>query len=273
MACEYVEFLETLKKKRIIVYGAGYIAKTLFYRALKMQNLLHRVDAFCVTKVANKNESFAGIPIREIDEIIISEDVVICIAVHESIRDEIINILKTKKVTNYVWVYPYLFRMILGEPEGKGREVSVDKVVRCTCEIDYGIPIRYAMVENYFGKNNWGQELYIKSREIWSGRENAVIRAQGYVNLIKSWEVNGYDASKRISIFDNYEVFDGAHRLALAKYFQQEMISCDIWKNRVEFAELYGENAVCSREVLLKGGFTVSEMRKLDEMKEKLEGK
>lgn len=266
----FLEFLDLLSKKEIVIYGAGYVAKKLFYKALVERGLAHNVKCFCVTNANDRNDVFCGIPIISVQELKISKESIICIAVHASVKDEIFLELNSKGIDNYIWVYPYLFQLLLGEAAVKNVGVNVNDIVRQTCNDDYGIVLRYAMIEYHFGKNDWGFELYVKSREQWASKKNAVIRARNFCRLIDDWKRDGYDSRKRICIFDNFEVFDGAHRVALAKYFNQESIFCDIWKKSIELADLYGKDSVSTKDNLLQCGFNLEEIRKLEELKEKM---
>ena len=75
------------------------------------------------------------------------------------------------------------------------------------------IAVKYLAIENYYGKNNFGLELYRKLQlkrvgEDWNER---------FTNLIKSFE-SGIDMKSWIQVDLNYSIHDGAHRLALALY-------------------------------------------------------
>lgn len=75
------------------------------------------------------------------------------------------------------------------------------------------IVVKYLAIENYYGKNDFGFELYRKMQlkrvnEDWTER---------YVELIKSFE-KGIDMESMLKVDLNYSIHDGAHRLALALY-------------------------------------------------------
>ncbi len=55
------------------------------------------------------------------------------------------------------------------------------------------IIVRYLAIENYFGLNDFGFEMYNKMQEKRMGREHAKISADIFRKLIKSWTENGYD--------------------------------------------------------------------------------
>ncbi|MDD4082618.1 MAG: hypothetical protein PHD05_04490 [Sphaerochaetaceae bacterium] len=83
--------------------------------------------------------------------------------------------------------------------------------------------IRYLAIENYYGKNNNGFELYnnmmdarVKNREKLKGRNDNGVR---FKELIKSFEEKGFDNDYPIQLNKYFLLGEGSHRLALALYF------------------------------------------------------
>ena len=77
------------------------------------------------------------------------------------------------------------------------------------------IVVKYLAIEEYYGKNNYGFEMYRKMQmkrvgEDWNER---------FKQLIKSFE-SGIDMKLWIEVDLNYSIHDGAHRLALAIYHE-----------------------------------------------------
>lgn len=75
------------------------------------------------------------------------------------------------------------------------------------------IAVKYLAIENYYGLNDYGFELYNKLQyyrinQNWEKR---------FINLIESVEL-GYDQNSIIDADLNYSIHDGAHRTALALY-------------------------------------------------------
>lgn len=80
--------------------------------------------------------------------------------------------------------------------------------------------VKYLAIENYFGLNNFGFNLYNEMQnarigEIWELR---------FKDLIKSFEEKGYDNNFPIETDINYSIHDGAHRLALAMFLNIKKI-------------------------------------------------
>ena len=90
----------------------------------------------------------------------------------------------------------------------------------------YDIAVRYLAIENYFGANDFGFELYRKMQErrIASAGfgEQAVSR---FKELLQSYQAGGYDKTSRITLDKTLGLVDGSHRIAANIYFHEPMIS------------------------------------------------
>lgn len=87
------------------------------------------------------------------------------------------------------------------------------------------IVVRYLAIENYYGKNDNGFDLYYKMQEKRVGKgygEKAVPR---FHELIASYESNGYDKTSAIVLDRNLGLIDGSHRIALGLYYGVKNIS------------------------------------------------
>lgn len=90
----------------------------------------------------------------------------------------------------------------------------------------YDIAVRLLAIEQFYGKNSIGYELYRKMQSAsgfdWIPR---------FEKLIKSYENEGYDAANPIELDDHLTLMDGSHRLALAIYYNQEFLPATLYKN------------------------------------------
>ncbi len=75
------------------------------------------------------------------------------------------------------------------------------------------IAVKYLAIENYYGLNNYGFNLYNKLQYYRTGKN----WSERFKNLIKSFE-KGYDNNSFIDADLNYSIHDGAHRVALALF-------------------------------------------------------
>lgn len=222
------ELLKLIRANKIIVYGAGYVAER-FCNALKLHGLHGQIE--CLTTTSKSNAFLCDKEIINMNQITDYEKYLFCIAVHESVRDEIIKSLQEKNIYNYVWVYPNLFELILGEPINTNIQVPVNKIWLANRN-NYATAIRYLAIDNYFGKNAEGYDIYIRAMSLYCNVETAKKRLTQFVDLIRSWESDGYNKEYPVFLFDDLVCFDGAHRFALATYFGLDMIACNIFEEQ-----------------------------------------
>lgn len=148
------------------------------------------------------------------------------------------------------------------------------------------LAVRYLAVENYYGKNDFGFELYRKMHTLGEnyGQNNDAeryyqkLRKSGkfprfgvekeehsieqFQNLIRSYEKNGYDPNSAIISDRNLMNMNGSHRVTLAVYNKQEFMSVQI------------QNSILKRRFSIdwfwKKGFTYKELDTIKNTLEKL---
>lgn len=80
----------------------------------------------------------------------------------------------------------------------------------------YDIIVRYLAIEEYYGKNDYGWELYRKMQEARAGR--GVEAVEGFRKLIESYERSGYRKDSSIIVDRGLNLVDGSHRIAMNIY-------------------------------------------------------
>lgn len=264
------QLLEQIAKQNIVVYGAGHIARK-FLKVLKLYHYDQNVLCFVVSFPEQSEKMIEGIPVKAIEWLAGHKDLLVCIAVHEALRHDIAVTLQNIGISRYIWIHPCLYELMLGQPVETDVKVDLDDIVR-TCVDDYRLAIRYAAIEQYFGKNEVGFAMYRRAQALHSSSETAKERLAAFCRLIEKWQKDGYDEKSRIAINTGYEVIDGNHRVALARYYDQKQIVCDIYEKRIAVTELHGENAMLTERVLLREGFDDREMKYLDEINRMIKG-
>ena len=264
------ELLRMISRNEFVIYGAGHIALK-FLKVLKWYHLEGNVSCFVISSSEpGKHDMLEGIPVRNPEWLKEHKNSLVCIAVHEASSQEIIEHIQALGIAHYIWIYPYLYELMLGTPKETGIKIRLADIIQ-TCEDDYRIAIRYAAIENYFEKNSYGFDLYIKAQALHSSRKTAEARLMKFCELMRAWQENGYDEQSRIFINRKYEIIDGNHRVALAKYYDQQEILCDIFPSDISAAEVHGENAMLTKDVLLSGGFSLDEIAVLDKINERFQ--
>lgn len=245
------ELLCILKTHRLMIFGAGYVASR-FYGALKKHEINNNVTSFVTTSGSYLN--IDGLSIISIDQIEPDEQIIICVAVHDSIKNDIIATLDKKNFINYIWIYPFLYELLLGAPIYYNSKVSLAKIWNAARD-DYGMAIRYLALDNYYGRNLNGYKLYKKYLSLFNSDETSERRLIKFIELIKNWEQNGYDTSKCSSLYEDFRIFDGAHRIAIASYFNQEFVMCHIYPTPIYDDEIHNSAAMFNKEYILNAGF------------------
>lgn len=92
----------------------------------------------------------------------------------------------------------------------------------------YDMIVRLLAVEEYYGKNNYGFDLYLRMQGVRSACKKAQKGAERFKSLIESYEKNGYDHNSRIELDKNLHLIDGSHRLALAMYHNIPVITAKV---------------------------------------------
>ena len=176
--------IEDLKKYQIVIYGTGYIADK-FYKVLQMNHIEQNLVCFVKSRVA-KGESKYNFCVKSIQELAIESNTLVCIAVHESNLEEIVENVK-QRTNQYLWIYPFLYRWLLGGIKEKGKSIEIRSLIN-TCKKDLRMAIRLAAIECYYGENDFGYDVYLRAEGIHCSRETARKRLSGFEKLINSWD-------------------------------------------------------------------------------------
>lgn len=78
--------------------------------------------------------------------------------------------------------------------------------------------LRYVAIEEYYGENDFGMQLYIKANQ-WKNQKHLEKDLERFNSLIKSIETKGYNMNSEIYTDLDDNCFNGTHRLALCAWF------------------------------------------------------
>lgn len=121
------------------------------------------------------------------------------------------------------------------------------------CFNRYDIIVRYLAVEDYYGFNTYGFDLYKKMQAARVSKEWVDASISHFERLIRSYDKKGYDKTSQIELDKNLNLIDGSHRIAMALYHKSYTISCKLRPNAYDI--FYGI------EWFIENGFTVEEIR------------
>jgi len=257
---------EDFKGKELVIYGAGHVGKK-FYRVLRMHGLGEQAVCFAVTEPVEGKPMIEGLPVKCVHDIFIRSNTLVCLAVHETIRDEVEKAIKPI-TEQYIWIYPYLYDLMFGEPEQTDKEIDISEILK-TCRKDARLAIRLAAIEQHDGKNSFGYDYYKRAQMMHCAEHTAGQRLQQFKRLMADWKKHGYRREYPLSLNRRYEVIDGNHRLALAVYYRQNRILCSIYPTEMPLTEIHGPEPVMPTAVLMRHGFTGEEIEKLNELQKR----
>lgn len=239
----HLEELERkIRENNVAIFGTGFVAEQL-YSALIQKKLINHLNFFITT---GGGDYFHGYEVLSINDDRI-KGVLILVAVHEVLKDEIIRNLESKGCSNYIWIRDEIYPFLLGETVKKGVSVPL-KQIWLANRNNYCIAIRYLAIENYYKQNTYGFEIYKWALSLFMKPQTAKKRLEQFIEVIKNWEQNGYNKEKHALILDNYCIFDGTHRISVACYYNQENITCDIfsYKNSLNYPEYFDRDRILS---------------------------
>lgn len=259
--CDIREFIRKLSEgQKIYIYGTGYIAN-IFFDILKEKGFQSQVGGFVVSQIMGNQENMKELPVYSINRLSVGEDILICIAVHESLKREIESILMKKGVLNYMWIYPFLFELHYGNPVRDDKWIDIKKIIPGDRD-EYGIAIRWVAIDDYYGKCSDGFQMYKKAMTVNGNMDTVTVRINNFRKLIQNWDNLGYEPEHKILINTNYEIIDGEHRTALALYHGKRQICCKIYQGK----NIHREEALMTKKALLKKGFIQQEFDRLDKI-------
>lgn len=256
------EIISIVKEKRVAIWGAGNIGKRL-YSSLTETGLASNVECFVTTNgQADKVCNLSVIPYRQLMN---DRKIFYLIAVHETILEEIENILRRNEEEKYLWVTPAILDITLGPPKEYSKEIDI-KTIWAANKFNLNFAARYLAIEQYYGNREDGYDIYVKCMSTFSSNEVAKKRLASFISLLSSWDKYGYDRTKCSKVLENNICIDGAHRIVTAIYHLERSVSCDIYFTNKTLYEIHEEGVFLSPELAYKKGIDSIIVHKLEDM-------
>ena len=240
------ELLGLLRKKELMVYGAGYVAD-LFYLAMKRHGLESRIKAFLVSSVGDKT-AFHGIPLMEYD----ATDTASCLvlaALHQSNLSQI----DFKKNDTVINIYPYLWELLFGEIRSHGK-IDIKELLQAQEEQDQRVYVRYAALKGIIEEDQENKDLYLRCMSLHCDPETARKRLNQLKGLWGQISEQGFDGRHPICIDETMRIIDGTHRLAVAAYLGVKELACDIYPASPLYHEVFQEKELLPDRFLEQQG-------------------
>lgn len=253
--------LERLAGKKLVVYGTGHVAHK-FHKALQQHHLQENIRCFVRTADVKDGEEFEGIRVCRLEDVPLGEDTLVCLAVHESLRDEIERTVRLV-TRQYEWIYPYLYELMLGEAEQENVELEICRLLK-SYRNDLRLGVRMAAIGQWEGRNTHGFDIYIRAQMLHCGRETAEKRLERFLGLMDGWRRFGYEKKYPVSVNKKGEVIDGNHRLAMAVYVGQKTIYGNVYPTELSAEAIHGREAMLPADLLAGHGFSGTEIQILE---------
>lgn len=275
MQCSYEEFIDIIKSRRIVIYGAGSMARR-FYSTLCRRHLEGNVICCAVTvldECHTEHEVVQGLEVISLKEAICRyPDAFVCVAVHKANRDEMFHILQLEGIdsNNYIWPVPYYFELMLSKPIRENIYLAPHDIMK-GCN-DLGVAFRWLALKQYYGLADNGYELYLRSLLVYSNRKTAEKRLESFKMLLHTWDESGYDTSSVCKVDEEFHILDGMHRLCAALWHEEKYLICDMYRYDGTYEDFEGP-FYQDVKALEKNGFTNQEIdlveRTIAELKQK----
>lgn len=95
----------------------------------------------------------------------------------------------------------------------------------------YDTIVRLLAIEDYYQENGIGFGLYKRMQCARLQIESADSYIDNFIELIKSYEIHGYNNQSEISLNADLTIIDGSHRFAMALYHKLPTISAKVYPN------------------------------------------
>ena len=120
-------FKEQIRQQGCWVFGTGFIA-SMFGDALEAHDLKQYVKGYLVSR-PSEQQSYDGFAVRASSDPSVNRTDFVCVAVHEALFDDVSDMLAAQGYENVVWVYPYLYELLYGEPLYKGVSMPLERIL------------------------------------------------------------------------------------------------------------------------------------------------
>ncbi len=220
------DFRETVCTSNYYIYGAGKMADR-FFRLLEERNLIGNCRGFVTTSTRGDKHKHNKMELQAVDDI--EQDNWFFIATDVTNYYEIKDLLNQRGITKYLWVIPIMFDLAFGPPLICNAAIDVKSLIqRVSCK--KWIAICYLALEDYYHGNGFGKDYYIRFSENRFSQDVARKDLERFLYWSDKMRKN-YNQEYNIKIdYNESFILDGAHRVALARYFNKRVIFANVYR-------------------------------------------
>ncbi len=261
---------EKMRAHGVLLFGAGFVAQS-FYKVLRNKNLDDLVEG-CIVSGAG-GDSFFGKPVYSLSALPadVAREHVICVCVHETLKDEVLGLLRNVQSAGTFWIYPFLFPMAFGAPVREGY-ISANALLSAQPKENHWISVRFMALEDHIAgrTDGYGIRVYKKTQGLFSGQRTADQRMQRFFVLYHAMANEGYRPECSVLIDEDLRVIDGLHRIAAAVMLGVRQIPyCMVQKNGI-YEELFSEGNRITPAAQEKASLSQEEKKRLQTAKQVL---
>lgn len=232
------------KTEQLYIYGAGKIGGQIL-KLLELSGQEEKLLAFIVSEKGNSQKCLSGFPVMPIEELA-DKTVPIFVAVSDRYQEEILSLLANRGFINVVNVYKYacLAEDIPGKVEVVPLLEFLQKQVRDSYINRLDIMVRLVAIEDYYRNRPDAFRLYMWMQEYRNGKGYGDTARKRFERLLSSYDACGWDLNTEIQVDKDYQLLDGAHRVALALYHDRMFIKVRKLekKSECEYGKTWFEN-------------------------------
>lgn len=262
--------LKQLKTREIAIFGAGFVAE-MFWQALKLHGAEDNVSC-CVVTHAESGHCFHGIPVRSLQSTRVPENMLLCIAVHESGKEGLHELLSPYEAQT-VWIYPYLFELLYGKPICLSPEYPLAELLVCQNREEYWLAVRYAAIRDFLNESpgySGTKDLYLQAVSLHCAGKTALRRASRMEELALSMSSEGFREDCPVRIDEAGRIIDGLHRIACAAYLKMKTVPALIYPYSQIFESVLGEKNRLPEWLLRRENFSEEHIDYLKEAQNEL---
>ena len=256
---------QLLENDPVYLFGTGFVSR-MFCEALGDKR---KYLTACLVSVRNpEKEQLFKQSWPEMTVLALSEDPVleknapVLLAVHESLKEEVGEILEQNGFSNLFWIYPNVHDLVFDEIIEETL-LPVADILNHQPENEFWIETRYLAIKDYFESKIEDRNLYEKGMRLFSNPDTVKARAQQVGVLAESMKAYGFLKEYPVLLDEQYRMIDGLHRLSLASYLGMKEIPCRIVRSSAQYEKIIPDNVRETDCVLKESGFSGSDFELL----------
>lgn len=300
---------ERIRQQGCWVFGTGFIA-SMFKDALETRGLQSYVKGYLVSRPVDQ-QVFDGHAVRASDDASIARGDLVCVAVHESLYDEVAAMLTEQGYDHVMWVYPYLYDLLYGEPLYKGVSMPLERILAAQNPAWYWLAVRSLAMRHVLSHNDADKhsgaskrddadkledaarndagmrddaskrddadaalvrDAYVTAQTLHCSRETAERRYAKLRELCSSMAGSGFDASRPVLMDTNLQIIDGLHRIAAAWVLGMPSVPCDLVRPNEAFDRLLTDRNKMTLGQLERAGLSEEQLALVRREQERMIG-